>query len=168
MASDGRGGRDSHAPAVRAANSERRHVSHSCADNWPDSRRGPAAGSLAEGRLVDVGVNEARRSWARAEVDRALRGEGFRQTHLRQGSPVYEGEIASGRLPVPIALAVVDVFFTTAPSVRVTDRQMEARIEAHVDGAGEFCYIDRGRDESIFGKDGQHFLVDCRRRESQR
>jgi molybdopterin/thiamine biosynthesis adenylyltransferase len=92
-------------------------------------------------------VSETLQFAARAELDRTLKGIGFRQTGLDRGAPIYEGAVASGQRKILIALIVEDVLFTQAPRVRITDPAITAQIRAHLDEAGDFCYISSHLEE---------------------
>jgi molybdopterin/thiamine biosynthesis adenylyltransferase len=84
---------------------------------------------------------------ARAAVDRTLKGVGFRQVGLERGAPVYAGDVRSGRRSIPIKLILTDVLFTVPPTVRITDPAAAAQIPAHLDEAGEFCFVTRQLEE---------------------
>ena len=71
----------------------------------------------------------------------------FRFLSTRHGITAYTGKVRSGRMTVPVRLAITDPLMMPAPKVFIEDAEVLARISAHLNEDRSLCYAEVGVEE---------------------
>lgn len=81
-------------------------------------------------------------SIAWSSIHQALRSRDFRFLSTRQGVTAYAGNVRSGRVDVPVRLAIIDPLMMPPPKVFIEDAEVLARVGAHLNEDRSLCYAE--------------------------